>query len=266
MITANCTIKYLKISLKFKNTNFYQVYLTLPLWSLDQSDVAKLRNQLKICPKKFNKEEDWKKAMAKKCPQFRYCASVLDLELVCLRLVGAFREADFNMYLQSIRKLLPWMLVLDHGNYARWLSVHYCDMCILSPKHLDMYNYFQEGYSTIHKTSREFSSTALDHAHEQVIAAAKSDGGNVGLTENPAALRRWMVADPEIARMIQEFEADSSTTDEYDHYEQKKGIQNVFEKDVNTISSFEELGNPFKEEGLHLMALHTKEIMDDSVI
>ncbi|KAK3890354.1 hypothetical protein Pcinc_005732 [Petrolisthes cinctipes] len=35
----------------------------------------------------------------------------------------------------------------------------------------------------------------------------KSDGGAVGLTENPAALSRWMVSDPEMARVIAEFQA-----------------------------------------------------------
>ena len=212
-------------------------------------------------------EEEWKKAMVEKCPQFQYWATVLDLELTCFRLVRAFREANFDMYVQSVRDLLPWMFAMDHGNYARWLSVHYRDMCILFSKHPDVYNHFQEGCFTVHKTSRRFSSTALDHAHEQVNAEVKGDGGAVGLTENPAALRRWMVAGPEIAQMIQELEGDNSTTDEYDHHEQKKGIRNAFAKDVvNTISSIEELGNPFKEEGPHLMALHTRDIMDNSVI
>ena len=212
-------------------------------------------------------EEEWKKAVAEKCPQFRYWSSVLDLELACLRLVRAIREANFNMYVQSIRELLPWMFAMDHGNYARWLSVHYRDMCILPSKHPEVYKHFQEGCFTVYKTTRRFSAIALDHAHEQVNAGVKGDGGAVGLTENPAALRRWMVAGPETARMIEEFEGDSTATDKYDHYEQKKGVQNAFVKDVvNMISSFEELGNPFKEEGPHLMALHTKDIMDDSVI
>ena len=34
---------------------------------------------------------------------------------------------------------------------------------------------------------------------------------------------------------------------------------------VNTVSCFEELGNPFTEESENLMAIHTKDIMDDSV-
>ena len=35
---------------------------------------------------------------------------------------------------------------------------------------------------------------------------------------------------------------------------------------VNTVSSFEELGNPFTEESENLMAMHTKDIMDDNVV
>ena len=46
----------------------------------------------------------------------------------------------------------------------------------------------------------------IDQAHEQNNAFAKGDGGAVGLTDNPSALRRWMIAGPEIARVIGEFD------------------------------------------------------------
>ena len=45
---------------------------------------------------------------------------------------------------------------------------------------------------------------AIDQAHKQNNATVKSDGGAVGLTQNPEALRRWMVAGPEVARMTAE--------------------------------------------------------------
>ncbi len=48
---------------------------------------------------------------------------------------------------------------------------------------------------------------ATDQAHEQNNACVKGDGGAVGLTENPAALRRWMIAGPEVVRVISEFES-----------------------------------------------------------
>lgn len=82
------------------------------------------------------------------------------------------------------------------------------------------------------------------------------EGGAVGLTESPAALRRWMVAGPEVSRMVQEFEGSISTKESHDHHEQKPGIQCAFSKDVtNTIAAFEELGNPFMETGPNLMAI-----------
>jgi len=45
----------------------------------------------------------------------------------------------------------------------------------------------------VKKSQRKFSRIAIDHAHEQINAVVKGYGGAVGLTENPSALRRWMV-------------------------------------------------------------------------
>ena len=211
-------------------------------------------------------KEEWQEAMAKKSPQFQYWCSVLNLELICLRLVRAIRETNFPLYIGALRKILPWMFAMDHSNYARWLSVHYRDMCVLPSTHPSVYKHLTNGSFVVHKTTRLFSAIALDHAHEQVNAVVKGEGGAVGLTENPGALRRWMVAGPELSRMVQEFEGNFST-EEYVHHEQKLGIQNAFSKDVlNTVYSFEELGNPFLEEGENLMAIHSKDIMDDAVV
>ena len=64
--------------------------------------------------------------------------------------------------------------------------------------------------SLFNKTEKVFSSIALEHAHEQVNAQVKGKGRAVRLTQNPAALRRWMIAGPEVARIIQKFEETSS--------------------------------------------------------
>ena len=118
----------------------------------------------------------------------------------------AIREADFSMYLKAIRELLSWMFALDSHNNVRWLSVHYRDMCDLPVKHPDVCAESHNGSFKVNKTKRLFSSIALDHAHEQVNAVVKGEGGTIELTENPAALRRWMVAGPELARIVEEFE------------------------------------------------------------
>ena len=200
---------------------------------------------------------EWREEKMKKCPQFLYWATVLDFEHICLQLVRAMREADFSLYLKAIRELLPWMFALDSQNYARWLSVHYRDMCELSLKHPDVYAEFRNGSFVVQKTKRLFS-IALDHAHEQVNAVVKGEGGAAGLTENPAALRRRMVAGPE--EVI-------AASESQNHHENKPAIQNDFAKDViNLVSSLEELGSPFKETGEDLIAFHTKDVMNEGVV
>lgn len=64
--------------------------------------------------------------------------------------------------------------------------MHYRDLSI---KHPAVYKQFIDGCFVVQKTNKLFSSIALDHAHEKVNAVVKGEGGAVGLTENPAALR-----------------------------------------------------------------------------
>ena len=52
-----------------------------------------------------------------------------------------------------------------------------------------------------------FSSIPLDQAHEQNNELIKGDCGIIGITENPGALLKWMVAGPELARVVKEFES-----------------------------------------------------------
>ena len=63
---------------------------------------------------------------------------------------------------------------------------------------------------------------ALDHNHEQENAKIKGEGGAVDLTEDPASLRRWLIAGPEIARVVNEFETTflSHKADDVCHHEQ----------------------------------------------
>ena len=46
---------------------------------------------------------------------------------------------------------------------------------------------------------------AIDQAHEQANAVINGEGGTIGITEDPSALRRWMVAGPEVSRLATEY-------------------------------------------------------------
>ncbi len=85
-----------------------------------------------------------------------------------------------------------------------------------------------------------FSSMAIDQAHEQHNAIVKGDGGAVGLTQNPEALKRWMVAGPEMARVTAQFEASIHGVRkkmflETRHHQQTNGNQVTFAKHVKGL-------------------------------
>ena len=79
-------------------------------------------------------------------------------------------------------------------------------MSALESLHPDVHKEFLDGNFTVSKSKRPFSAFAIDQAHEQNNACVKGDGGAVGLTENPVALKRWMLCGPEMARLVNEFE------------------------------------------------------------
>ena len=95
------------------------------------------------------------------------------------------------------------------------------------------------------KSQHLFSKLSLEHNHEQENEMIKGDGGAVGLTESLAALRRWMIAGPEIARAVREFESayDVRKPDDTRHHEQVPSVQKAFAKDIEAlISVIEEMG------------------------
>lgn len=203
-------------------------------------------------------------------PQFHYWAIVMELEICLLVYVRSLRQANFTLYLDALTELVPWFFAFDHTNYARWVPVHLRDMAELPNKHPHILKEFNAGKFTVQKSIRIFSSIPIDQAHEQNNAIIKGDGGAVGLTDNPAALRRWMVAGPEVARLIGEFHSvyqNCSRQVDTRHHDQIPSVQAAFGKDVSSlVGVIEELGNPFLEESTDLLVLDTKEIANLTAI
>ena len=215
-------------------------------------------------------KEDWTKKRIDESPTFQFWFLAMELILLTLVFIKSLRKGDFDLYVQALTKLVPWMFALDHTNYARWLSVHIRDMASMADAHPITYAEFQKDHFVIHKSRKRFSAMAIDQAHEQNNAHVKGDGGAVGLTENPAALKRWMLAGPDIARVISEFQdtmdygiPESDTK----HHEQMKGTQNAFCRDVKAlVKVMEGMGNPFMESSGDLLVLDSKDLADPSVV
>ena len=213
--------------------------------------------------------EEWCIQRAKTTVHFDYWLKTLFLELLMLRYIRSLREGNFQLYVESLTQIMPWMFSLDHTHYSRWLSVHISDMITLAKKHPDVLAEFMSGNFVVHKTCNQFSGMALDQCHEQNNAKVKGSGGAIGLTGNPGALRRWMIAGPEIARITSEFEQQTvkqqhgaSGTGQH-HHDHKPGVQAAFLKEVKAlVNVLGEMGNPFLEHSQDLLVIDTRDIMD----
>ena len=119
-------------------------------------------------------------------------------------------------------------------------------MSLLSETHPAILAEFLAGKFVVYKTSNKFSAIAINQCHEQNNATVKdSAGGAIGLMTNPAALRRWMVAGPEVARMVDEFEVlqVQSHNNDNKHHDQYLGVQVSFLGEVKSlVAVFEEMG------------------------
>ena len=66
--------------------------------------------------------------MEERSPQFQFWSLTLKIELDYLLFLRSIRSRNFELYVLSIAKILPWLFALDHYHYARWLSIHLYDM------------------------------------------------------------------------------------------------------------------------------------------
>ena len=79
-----------------------------------------------------------------------------------MQFVRSLRKGNFQLYIESLGKQAPWIFVMDHTYYSRWLPVYMRDMIQLEDTHPSVYRQFAQGHFTVQKTTHTFSSMALD--------------------------------------------------------------------------------------------------------
>ena len=174
-----------------------------------------------------------------------------------------------DAYKTTLANLLPFFFANDNIHYSRWLTIHLDDMLRLKDVHPDVEEEFQRGNFVFHKSEQVVSGIGIDQAHEHNNALIKGEGGAIGITENPSALLRWMVAGPEISHVIQEYEAASQVKQNVKskHHEDTPAAQLRFHKEVKDLTCcIEAMGNPFMEEAQQLLTLDTKDVSDVSTL
>ena len=112
----------------------------------------------------------------------------------------------FQLYVECLVKLAPWMFALNRTHYARWLLVNIGDTAQIHDTYLDVYAQFVQCHFTAHKSAQVLSSIVLDQNHEQLSQLIMGDGGAGGITKNLGTLIRWMVVGSEVTRLVNELE------------------------------------------------------------
>ena len=110
--------------------------------------------------------------------------------------VRYLREDNFQLYVETLGKLA--LLEVSASSYQKHDPAEGHTSKCLPPVRT----------SSLIGAGHTFSSMALDQNHDVI----KGDGGAMGLTKNPAALLRWMVARPKIARLVNEFDEHNELT------------------------------------------------------
>ena len=125
--------------------------------------------------------EEWQKNREQKSPTVTFWFTVIKLETLLFTFVRSVRESNFDLFVQCLEEILPWMCVLDHTNYTRWLPVFIMDM-----KHLpmDVLTEFMKGNFTVKNSVRQFSALGTDQAHEQINKLVKINRGTIGILDN----------------------------------------------------------------------------------
>ena len=63
--------------------------------------------------------EEWCIQRANASIHFDYWLKTLSLELLLLRYIRSLRESNFQLYVDSLTQIMPWMLALDLTHYSR---------------------------------------------------------------------------------------------------------------------------------------------------
>ena len=141
-----------------------------------------------------------------------------------------------------------------------------CSIFSAAATRIAVYQKFGEGQFVTQNTAHCLNN---DHVHEQSNAVLKGDSGIIGITKNEPALKRWSIAGPEMASIINDVEVSLSQkkTHENRHHEQTLKTQKRFASNFQcVIDVINELGNTFTETSTGLFTIDTKNVMNKEVI
>ena len=76
---------------------------------------------------------------------------------VLIDMTQSFREANWTLHLQAIRKAIALFFNCNRTNYCRWTPIYFEDCLNLKTKHPQLHQSFCEGNFVVRHTNRQRS-------------------------------------------------------------------------------------------------------------
>ena len=119
---------------------------------------------------------------------FSFWWKYMEMISILLMFTRAQRDGDWELYLSSFRKMIPYFFLYDHQNYARWSVVYLAQMMQLP---MQIKEEFMKGDFVVKCSELKFTQVDPDHAQEWLNRASKIAGGIIGITNTTSALMNW---------------------------------------------------------------------------
>ena len=112
---------------------------------------------------------------------------------ILLDFIRAEREGNWNLHLEAFAAMLPWLIIYDHTNYAKWGPVYLAEMKNLENTAPEVYAEFMNGNFVVKRSKRRFNQVPADQATEWINKTCKMQNGIIGITRNDQARDRFCV-------------------------------------------------------------------------
>ena len=159
----------------------------------DKEEAIKCLKEFKILSTemlgKFNKFLALK---SEESETFKYWNNVSKMIQLLRNLVRADRERNWELYLTTVKEIIPMFAIFDHTNYLRWCSLYLEDIQTLNETAPDVYREFLKGNFYGKRKPGKFNSVGTDMCLEQTInRSSKGKGGVVGETRKKSFFTMW---------------------------------------------------------------------------
>lgn len=126
---------------------------------------------------------------------FSFWDSYIEMIMLLLRFIRATRIGCWDLHLLSVREMLPWMFAYDRTNYARYLTLYWCEMTVLPESHPQAFRALEQGQFAVQRSrGGTFSQVPVDQTIEQTLNRdTKTKGGIIGISLNRGAVQRWIL-------------------------------------------------------------------------